>query len=366
MISYEGKNRRTVNYLKAIYFDHPQWTPCHVGIMPATWMRYRERLEEVVLAHPKVFPDYRRGGKDYDANPNPFYLLGRTTDCWGNVWENVEAGLAGQVVGHPLADWSAMETWRPPEPEIDDRVGLRDWDSVARELTDAKRHGDVAMGSPLPHGFFYMLLYYLRGFENLMVDFAMGDPRLNDLIAILDHYNVTVIRKAMDLGAEMIGLGEDLGLQRSLPISPPMWRRWIKPSYERMIGPCRDRGVPVRFHTDGHVLEIIGDLIEVGVTVLNPQIGANGLEGLRAEAKGKVALDQDLDRQLFPFATPSQIEEHIGEVFEGLYDPAGGLILYAEWEPDIPLANADAVCTALERLCNLPDPADVDAPAAAG
>ena len=72
-------------------------------------------------------------------------------------------------------------------------------------------------------------------------------------------------------------------------------------------------------------------------------------------AKGKVALHQDLDRQLFPFATRSEIEDHIGTVFEGLYMPIGGLLLHAECEPDVPLETIDAICSALEKVCNPPE-----------
>jgi hypothetical protein len=97
-------------------------------------------------------------------------------------------------------------------------------------------------------------------------------------------------------------------------------------------------------------------LIDVGVRLLNPQIRANGLEGLQQMAKGKVALNQDLDRQLFPFATPSQIEDHIVEVFEGLYLPEGGLMLYAECEPDIPLENIEVICKTFEKICHPPEP----------
>ena len=104
------------------------------------------------------------------------------------------------------------------------------------------------------------------------------------------------------------------------------------------------------------ILEIIPDLIEVGVRLLNPQIRANGLEGLQRIARGRVALNQDLDRQLFPFATPSGIEDHIGTVFEGLFLPEGGLMLTAECAPDVPLQNIDAICTALEHFCNPPGP----------
>jgi len=54
MLSYAGRNRYTVNFLKTLYFDNPEWTICRVGLMPATWMRHREQLEELVLAHERL------------------------------------------------------------------------------------------------------------------------------------------------------------------------------------------------------------------------------------------------------------------------------------------------------------------------
>ena len=145
-------------------------------------------------------------------------------------------------------------------------------------------------------------------------------------------------------------------MQTSLPVSPEMWRRFVKPSYEAMFGPCRDAGAPVYLHSDGHILEIIPDLVETGVRVVNPQVRANGLDGLVEVAKGRVAIDLDLDRQLFPFATPSELDDHVGEAHEALRSDAGGLTLYAEIEPDVPLENVEAICCALERVCKPPEP----------
>lgn len=354
MISYAGRNRETVNYLKAFNFDNPEWTPFVVSLMPATWMKYREELEELVLAHPRVFPGYEKGSRDFDALPNPLYELGQHTDCWGIVWDNIEEGLDSIPVVHPLTDWEAYDSYVPPDPMRDALFGPRDWDQVKRDIAAAKANGDIARGHPLPHGFMYMLLYYLRGFENLMVDMATDDPRLPRLIRVIKDYNVAVIQKSLSLGAELISCGEDLGLQHGLPISPTMWRKYIKPSYEAMYGPCRDADVPVYQHSDGHILEIIPDLIEVGVRILNPQIRANGLEGLQAAARGKVCVHLDLDRQLFPFATPSEIEDHIEAMHEGMYLPEGGLMLHAECEPDVSLDKIDAICTTIERVCKPP------------
>lgn len=354
MISYTGRNRETVNYLKALYFGEPEWTPFVVKLMPATWMKYREDLEELVLAHPRVFPGYKKGDRDFDALPNPLYELGQHTDCWGIVWNNIEEGLDSIPVVHPLENWDAFDGYTPPDPMCDDQFGPRDWGQLVNDMAAAKAQGGIARANPLPHGFMYMLLYYLRGFENLMLDMATDDPRLHRLIAIVEAYNVAVIQKALELGAELIAGGEDLGLQHGLPISPAMWRKYIKPTYEAMYGPCRDAGIPVYEHTDGYILDIIPDLIEVGVRILNPQIRANGLDGLQQMAKGKVCVHLDLDRQMFPFATPSEIEDHIVVMHEGMYLPEGGLMLHAEAEPDVTLEQIDAICTTLEKVCNSP------------
>lgn len=358
MISYQGRNRATLNYLKTIYFDNPEWTICAISLMPATWIKYRERLEEVVLAHPRCFPGYVKGSKNFDdVGTHPLYHYGNYTDGWGVVWKNIEHGLDSISVNHPLEDWAALDTYVPPDPMVQGAFGKQpDWEQVRRDMAASKAKGGLASGGGLPHGFMYMYLYYLRGFDNLMLDLATDDPRLHKLIAMLERYNVAVVNKYIELGAELMSFGDDLGSQKALPMSPTMWRKFIKPSYSRILAPCRARDIPVHLHTDGHILEIIPDLIEVGVRILNPQIRANGLEGLQRMARGKVALFQDLDRQLFPFATPSQIEEHIGTVYEGLYLPEGGLMLHAECEPDVPLENIDAICTILERICKLPEP----------
>jgi hypothetical protein len=356
-IDLTRRTRATETYLRALTFTSPEWTPVVVSLMPATWMKYRADLEELVLAHPRLFPGYHRGERDFDAIPNPLYAAGSHVDCWGIVWENIAHGLDSLPVEHPLADWAALEHYAPPDPLVDGQFGPRpSWEALRGELAARRAQGLLAEGNPLPHGFLYMLLYYLRGFENLMLDFASGEPRLHRLIEMIDHYNVTVTAKTLAAGAEFMRFGEDLGMQHGLPISPTMWRKWIKPSYERLFGPCRDAGVPVYMHSDGYILDIVPDLIEVGVRVLNPQIRPNGLDGLQAVAKGKVCIHLDLDRQLFPFATPGEIEDHIGAMYEGLYLPEGGLMFHAECEPDVSLENIDAICSALERICHLPGP----------
>jgi len=118
-----------------------------------------------------------------------------------------------------------------------------------------------------------------------------------------------------------------------------------------MFKPCREAGSHVAFHSDGHILDVVGDLIEAGVTVINPQIRANTLEGIVSTLKGKVCINLDLDRQLFPFAKPQEIRKHIEEAVSRLGSKDGGLMLSAEVGPDVPLENIEAICKTFEELC---------------
>jgi uroporphyrinogen-III decarboxylase len=138
-------------------------------------------------------------------------------------------------------------------------------------------------------------------------------------------------------------------MQTALPMSPAKWRKYLKPCYARIYGRCKEVGWWVYMHTDGHCYEVIPDLKDCGVDVINPQIRANGLDNLVATCKGKICVNLDLDRQLFPFCQPEDIDAHIREAVEALGSPEGGLWLSAEIGPDVPLDTIEAICVALEK-----------------
>jgi hypothetical protein len=94
---------------------------------------------------------------------------------------------------------------------------------------------------------------------------------------------------------------------------------------------------------------VLPDLIDCGVNVINPQFRANTLPDLVRTCKGKVCVNLDLDRQMFPFCQPEDIDAHVRQAIEALGSPAGGLMLSAECAPDVPLANIEAICVAFEK-----------------
>jgi len=296
-----------------------EFIPVAVSLLPATWKKYRQDLEDLVARHPIIFGETEKGARDFDAVAGT-YAEGEHTDEWGCVWSNVHDGMEAFVTGHPLPRREMVREYKAPPP-----------------------------GAGFPHGFMFLRLTYLRGYEESMIDFAEEPPELEMLIDLVLQYNMGEIRRALQDSPKQLYFGDDLGLQDALPISPEKWRKYLKPCFAAMYGLCREAGTKVYMHTDGHVVPIIKDLIDCGVAVLNPQIGANGLDNLVRECKGKVGVNLDLDRQQFPWWTAQQIDSHVREAVEKLGAPEGGLSLLAECAPDVPLENIEAICQALER-----------------
>jgi len=305
--------------IKAMEFRHPEYIPISVNFLPATWIRYREDLEDLVIQHPIIFGDYKKCSKNFDE-VGGLYAEGEHVDAWGCVWRNVQKGCDAMCTGHPVPKREMVHELKPPPA-----------------------------GSGMMHGFMYMRLYYLRGFDELMIDFAEEPPELQMLIDIVLEYNCGEIELILRNKPRIAHFGDDLGMQIALPISPRQWRKYLKPCFAKMFGMCHDAGSSVYLHTDGHIVEIITDLIDCGTNVVNPQIRANGLDNIVRECKGKICVNIDLDRQMFPFCTPADIDAHILEVVRKLGSPEGGMWITAECGPDVPLENIEAICRALEK-----------------
>ena len=309
------------NQVKAMRFERPEEIPVTVSLLPATWMKYGQALEDLVARHSNIFPVLPTSGDAYD-NIKGTYVEGDHTDHWGCVWSNVRTGMQALVTHHPLATREDVRNLKPPAE-------------------------DVHIG----HGFMFLRLTDLRGFSELMIDFADEPPELQMLIDIVFQYNMRQVHRRLEIEAEgsRINFGDDLGMQASLPMSPEQWRKYLKPCYKAFYSLCHEAGHDVYMHTDGHIYEIIPDLVECGVNVINPQVRANGLDNLARVCKGKVCVALDLDRQMFPFCTPEDIDAHVREAVEMLGAPEGGLWLEAECAPDVPLENIDAICTAMAK-----------------
>lgn len=341
------------NYLRAARFEGPEWIPINVYLTPALWLELREELEDVVDKHPVLFPGFRKGSKNYDRMMLDYrHKKGETFyDSWGCLWDNAADGVVGQVLEHPLDDWSRFDDFQPPDPmTTDDHLSPPDWEKRAANMEEAREAGKLASGA-LPHGYFFMRLYYLRGFENLMMDVGLEEPRLAELITMVRDHNAAKVARWIELEPDLMHYPEDLGTQSASMISPTTFAKLCTPVYKELMKPCRERGILVHMHSDGHITELADELYEAGVDIINPQDLCNGIDDIKRTMKGRFCIDLDIDRQkIIPFGTPAEIRELIEMEVKELGSKEGGLTMTVGVYPPTPPENVHALLAAFEEF----------------
>jgi uroporphyrinogen decarboxylase len=338
------------NTIRAIRLERPDYIPMIFWINPACWHHYdRDILLELMASHRMLFPDFKT---ESDPEPElaPFECAGTPyTDAWGCVWETTDDGITGAVTGHPLSDWSKLDDFVPPDPELTNGVMDIDWAAVKGRIAAAESNGNHYVGS-LEHGHAFQRLGYLRGYENLLLDMADNETRLSRLIEMVEDFSAELVRHYLDLGVGMLRYPEDLGMQVGPMLSPEQFGRYIKPIYERLMVPAREAGCLVHMHSDGDIRDLVSDITISGVDALNLQDLVNGIDWIAKNLKGRVCIDVDIDRQqVTRFGTPEQIDRLIREEVEELGSPEGGLMMIYGLYPGVPIGNAKAVMDAMER-----------------
>ena len=339
------------NYLKTIRFEKPDFIPMFFHINAACWHHYdQEALKDLMEEHKLLFPDYQRPngkfipGYGLDQRKDAPY-----TDPWGCVWETADDGITGSVHQHPLESWENFENYKAPDPEKTNGMFSVDWNELKKGVEEAKKN-DVITYSGLPHGHTFLRLQDIRGYVNLIMDMADDNPNVSKLIQMVSDFNLEVVKKWIEIEPDVIMYPEDLGMQIGPMLSPDQFRKYIKPVYQRIMKPARDKGMIVHMHSDGDIRDLLDDIIDGGVQVINLQDLVNGIDWIKEKFAGKICIDLDIDRQkITPYGTPEEIDDLVREEVEKLGSKEGGLIMVYGMYPGVPLENAKALMDAMEK-----------------
>jgi uroporphyrinogen decarboxylase len=340
------------NLLRVVRFERPDTIPMKFHINDACWHHYpREFLSDLMAAHPFLFPEYDRTSQLVEPDFPPYARAGQSfVDPWGCTWETTDDGIVGLVTQHPLESWDAFDHFQPPDPNSTTHWGPIDWHGQEQTIGPAISQSCLRNGE-IGHNHTWLKLTDLRGYQNTLFDMVDEEPKLWELLAMLEHFNEGLVRNYLDLvGVQWLGFAEDLGMQRGPMLSPQQFNRYIKPSYQRLMSIARDAGCIVHVHADGDLHALMDDLLDCGMDVLNLQDQVNGIGWIKKHLKGRLCLDLDIDRQQITVqGTPARIDALIREEVEQLGSPRGGLMMIYGLYPGVPPDNIGAIMDAMEK-----------------
>jgi uroporphyrinogen decarboxylase len=342
------------NIIRAYTLKSPEYIPISAWISPAAWKTFeRTEMEKLVLTHKILFPDYKEGSINPDTIELQPWSQTQTafTDSWGCEWKTTADGIVGTVVTHPFPTWNGFESFTPPDIESSNGRWNTDWRALRSQIEALKNKGQFTSCN-LVHGHSFLLITDMRGFENTVFDMHDEEPNLFKLIEVIEKFNLSLVKRFIDFGVDMIYFPEDLGTQNNMMITPEHFRKYVKPTYKKIMEPVKQNNILVHLHSDGLIMEIIEDLIECGIDVINLQDLVNGIESIAKNIKGKIAIDLDIDRQNITLnGTQKDIDDLIREEVIKLGSKKGGLSLIYGVYPGTPIKNIKAVMDAMEKYC---------------
>lgn len=307
-------------------------------------MTSRERVRRAVLFErpdriPRALPEpYGSDIQGVGLGPDPDFVPSMKTprkweNEWGCLWEKTDDDRTmGRIYDHPLASYDRLESFRFPDFLKPERY--RRFDNP----------GEKFVLATIPVSLM-QTVEDLRGPEAAWTDPYVNPVELERLLDRLTDMALGVIDRFADLGADGIFLYDDWGHQDRLMLSPDMFRAFWKPRYTRIFRCARERKLLTFMHSCGYIVDILDDLIEVGLNVIQMDQQENmGLANLGKRFGGRLCFWCPVDIQVIMVpGSVAEIRAYARRLINTLGRFDGGFI--AKWYP-----APDAVGHTREKL----------------
>jgi hypothetical protein len=274
-------------------------------------------------------------------DPSPDYRPGSGgKDEWGSTWENIGVCTLGEVKDFVLKDWADFD-----KLSIPDVMEERRWKSLEGVRGRAGDKFLLADGLSL-----YERIHFIRGLENTWADIYEAPENLGRLLDILAEMSIKMIGRYADFGVDGYFFLDDWGLQERLMISPAKWREIWKPRYARVFQAAHDAGILVFMHSCGYIVDILDDLIEIGLDVVHMDQQENmGLKLLGSRFGGRLTFYSCVDIQkTMVTGTPDEIRAYCRQMVKLLGRREGGFI--PRWYGD--LTSPGHTQLSLDTMCD--------------
>jgi uroporphyrinogen decarboxylase len=269
---------------------------------------------------------------------------------WGIPYRRASQGDGHySLAGHPLKDATLADlgTYPWPDPLAPARfAGLAE---EARALCDSECAVVGNLGWPEIFG----MAWYLRGFENFLMDLLTDKDMAHAVLRRVTDFNTARYARFLELVGDAIDalyFGDDLGSQDGLFISPNTYREMIKPYHAELVGAIRSSTKAyILFHSCGSIAPLVDDLIEIGIDIINPvQVTARGMDtvALKQRFGARVAFWGAIDTQhVMPTGSPAQVRAEVRRRITELGDGGGYVIAPTHViQADVPTENVLALC----------------------
>ncbi len=305
---------------RAIEFDKPPRLPFFLG---GFWS---DKLSALIRDFPHDVCDCW----EMDRQEAGWFFDNPVIDDWGCGWKRTEINNMGQVVHHPLEDWSKLATYSPPNPR-----NPFYFERTEDGIKDANDRYVVITS----HFNLIERLHMLHGFAMTLEDFYLEPEKIHRLLDMILEYKISHVGEAARrFGDRVHGifLTDDWGTQNNTLVSAEILKEFFLDRYRQLFDAIHGHGWHVILHSCGKINDFVPFFIDVGADVLNmQQPRAYGIKELGERFAGKVCFLTTVDIQAtLPTEDSEAVRAEARELVENWSTPEGGFIVFNYGDSD--------------------------------
>ena len=172
-------------------------------------------------------------------------------------------------------------------------------------------------------------IWMLMGFETFSMALVENPTLVERLFDRLGRLHYDIFRNAADI--ENVGAmwyTDDIAYTEGMMVSPKILREHVFPWMRTMKEVCVEKNLPMLFHSDGDLTEVLDDLLDIGINGLQPiEPKAMDIAELKARVGGRICLMGNIDLgYTLTRGTPQEVRD---EVRQRIRDcaPGGGYMV---------------------------------------
>ena len=240
---------------------------------------------------------------------------------------------------HPITSKEDLNNYTWPDPN--DRAIL----DPIQELCD-RYQDDYFIIVDLSSTLIEAAYAHIVGTQNFFLMMFDQPELINAVLDGLTEYYAEIGKNAIKMGVDMIRVGDDVGAQQAMMISPVQWRELAKPRFDYMFKEFRKENPDlfIKLHSCGDYSPILGDEVELGVDLsglMQPTGGNKDQVGIKKKFGEDIALIGGFDVQrLLPRGQVEEVRQGVLEVMKNLAVGGGYIFSPSHYIlADVPVQN---------------------------
>ena len=243
---------------------------------------------------------------------NPF---GDRTDGFGNKWEYPASGAGAAIPDVSVTLMDDVTEWREkihiPNPAEFDWKAAYEMECKMMGAPDREKEVvDFGFGNGI-----FERLAALIGFENALIALMEEPEEVNALFTAITDYKIASLDYIIEAyHPDTITYYDDIATERSLFMSPNVYRELIKPHHKRFAQECIKRNIYPIYHCCGHAEAIIEDMIDCGWAVWTSVQTSNDVCHLIETYGDKIGISGGYDSNGLPARLDAPLDVITSEV----------------------------------------------------